>query len=298
VSKSIWFYNEVGHNQISRKEIINIFGDYLFDTPKPVGLLERILRLSLKNSNNIVLDFFAGSGTTAHAVMKLNKEDGGKRKYILIEIAKYFDTVVIPRLKKICYSFNWKDGKPQDNDGISQIIKYHYLEQYEDTLHNIDFPQEEKGQKILDLLPEEGKSEYLMKYMLKFETEGSPSLLNLKQFTNPFEYKLKIISANNKEEIVNIDLVETFNYLIGLKINKYRYLTDKGRKYVFVLGERNYRKVAIVWRSTVDINLEKDKENIDKIINDFKPEEIYINGDSMVKNYKPIESEFKSRAGV
>jgi adenine-specific DNA-methyltransferase len=75
-------------------------------------------------------------------------------------------------------------------------------------------------------------------------------------------------------------------------------LTDKGRKYVFVLGERNYRKVAIVWRSTVDINLEKDKENIDKIINDFKPEEIYINGDSMVKNYKPIESEFKIRAGV
>jgi adenine-specific DNA-methyltransferase len=137
-----------------------------------------------------------------------------------------------------------------------------------------------------------------MKYMLKFETEGSPSLLNLKQFTNPFEYKLKIISAHNKEEIVNIDLVETFNYLIGLKINKYCYLTDKGRKYVFVLGERNYRKVAIVWRSTVDINLEKDEENIDKIINDFKPEEIYINGDSMVKNYKPIESEFKIRAGV
>jgi adenine-specific DNA-methyltransferase len=230
--------------------------------------------------------------------LKLNKEDGGKRKYILIEIAKYFDTVVIPRLKKICYSFNWKDGKPQDNDGISQMIKYHYLEQYEDTLHNIDFPQEEKGQKILDLLSEEGKSEYLMKYMLKFETEGSPSLLNLKQFTNPFEYKLKIISAHNKEEIVNIDLVETFNYLIGLKINKYCYLTDKGRKYVFVLGERNYRKVAIVWRSTVDINLEKDEENIDKIINDFKPEEIYINGDSMVKNYKPIESEFKIRAGV
>jgi adenine-specific DNA-methyltransferase len=78
-------------------------------------------------NHEIILDFFAGSDTTAHAVMKLNKEDGGKRKYILIEIAKYFDTVVIPRLKKICYSFNWKDGKPQDNDGISQMIKYHCL---------------------------------------------------------------------------------------------------------------------------------------------------------------------------
>jgi len=87
--------------------------------------------------------------------------------------------------------------------------------------------------------------------------------------------------------------------LIGLKINKYRYLTDSnGRKYVFVLGERNYRKVAIVWRSTKDINLEKDKENIAKIINDLKPEEIYINGDSLIENYNPIESEFKNRAGV
>ncbi len=230
--------------------------------------------------------------------MKLNKEDNGKRKYILIEMADYFNTIIIPRLKKVCYSFNWKDGKPQDDDGISQIIKYHYLEQYEDTLHNIEFSQEEKGQRILNLLSEEEKSEYLMKYMLKFETEGSPSLLALKQFSNPFEYKLKIISGDKAEEIVSVDLVETFNYLIGLKINKYRYLTDNGRKYVFVLGERNFKKVTIVWRSTVDINLEGDKEIISKIINDFKPEEIYINGDSLVKDYKPIESEFKSRAGV
>jgi len=158
--------------------------------------------------------------------------------------------------------------------------------------------QEEKGQKILEFLPEEEKSEYLMKYMLKYETEGSLSLLNLKQFANPFEYKLKVISGNKAEEIVNVDLVETFNYLIGLRINKYRYLTDNGRKYVFVFGERNYKKVTVVWRSTVNINLEEDKEVISKIIDDFRPEEIYINGDSLVKNYKPIESEFKSRAGV
>ena len=292
-------FEKSGSLSMAKDEIKKLFGiRELIDTLKPTILICNLLEM-ISTKNSFVLDFFSGSGTTAHAVMKLNKEDGGKRKYILIEMADYFNTIIIPRLKKVCYSFNWKDGKPQDNDGISQMIKYHYLEQYEDSLHNIDFPQKEKGQKILDLLPEEEKSEYLMKYMLKFETDGSPSLLNLKQFTNPFEYKLKIISGNNKEEIVNIDLVETFNYLIGLKINKYRYLTDdNGRRYVFVLGERNYKKVTIVWRSTVDINLGKDKENIDKIINDFKPEEIYINGDSLVKNYKPIESEFKSRAGV
>ena len=291
---------KIGMNVEATKQINNLFApcDYTYIKPKPVSLIKMFIYITTTINHEIILDFFAGSGTTAHSVMKLNKEDNGKRKYILIEMADYFNTIIIPRLKKVCYSFNWKDGKPQDNDGISQIIKYHCLEQYEDTLHNLEFPQEEKGQRILNLLSEEEKSEYLMKYMLKFETEGSPSLLALKQFSNPFEYKLKIISGDKAEEIVSVDLVETFNYLIGIKINKYRYLTDNGRKYVFVLGERNFKKVAIVWRSTVDINLEGDKEIISKIINDFKPEEIYINGDSLVKNYKPIESEFKSRAGV
>lgn len=282
-----------------------------FDTQKPENLLRRIIQ-SASEKEDIILDFFAGSGTTLTVAQKLS------RKWIGIEMGEcfgefYFNKNIkklglIGRLKTVLFcdkyfvavdknrrshlskDINWQGGG---------FFKYHYLEQYEDTLHNIKFPQEEKGQKILDFLSEEEKSEYLIKYMLKFETEGSHSLLNLKQFTNPFEYKLKIISGNNKEEIVNIDLVETFNYLIGLKINKYRYSTDNnGRKYVFVLGERNYRKVAIVWRSTADIDLEKDKKNIKKIINDFKPEEIYINGDSLIKNYKPIESEFKSRAGV
>lgn len=273
---------------------------YKFFTQKPERLLKRIIEVSSK-PKYIVLDFFLGIGTTIVVAHKLN------RKWIGIEMGNYFNefyydkgekkTGILGRMKEVLFGYgnhepcgiskeiNWQGGG---------FFKYQYLEQYEDTLHNIEFPQEKKGQGILSLLSEEEKSEYLMKYMLKFETEGSPSLLNLKQFTNPFEYKLKIISGNKAEEIINVDLVETFNYLIGLKINKYRYLTDNGRKYVFVLGEKNYRKVAIVWRSTVDINLEKDKEIISKIINDFKPEEIYINGDSLVKNYKPIESEFKS----
>jgi adenine-specific DNA-methyltransferase len=88
------------------------------------------------DTDSFVLDFFAGSGTTAHAVMKLNREDGGRRKFILVEMADYFDTVIIPRIKKIAYSFNWKDGKPQDTDGLGVFFKYHTLEQYEDTISN------------------------------------------------------------------------------------------------------------------------------------------------------------------
>jgi adenine-specific DNA-methyltransferase len=309
---------EKGTNTEAKEEFLNILGDEFENiinklNPKPEKLITTLGQLAT-NNESIMLDFFAGSGTTAHSVMKLNNKYGGQRKFILIEMADYFDEVIIPRLKKICYSFNWKDGKPQDAEGISQIIKYHYLEQYEDTLHNIEFPNEEKGQKVLQLFDEDKEvNEYVMKYMLKFETEGSPTLLNLNSFENPFEYKLKIISSlpaeataqagGKGEKLANVDLVETFNYLLGLKISGYRFLNKnaclragthrQGRKYVVVLGERDNRRTAIIWRPTKDIDLKKDKEIIDKVLNGFNPDEIFINGDSFVKGYKLIESEFK-----
>ncbi|KAF1712187.1 site-specific DNA-methyltransferase [Pseudoxanthomonas kalamensis DSM 18571] len=79
-----WPHEEVGHTDEARKEIQSIFGTQTaFDTPKPVRLMERVLRISMK-PGDIALDFFAGSGTTAHAVAKLNAEDGGNRKFILV----------------------------------------------------------------------------------------------------------------------------------------------------------------------------------------------------------------------
>lgn len=99
-------------------------------------------------------------------------------------------------------------------------------------------------------------------------------------------------------DIVNVDLVETFNYLIGLKIDRYKFLKENGRKYVFVFGERNNRRTAIVWRPFKNIDLKKDKEIIDKELEKFNPDEIFINSDSCVKGYKAIESEFKTFVGV
>lgn len=277
---------------------------FKFFTQKPERLLRRII-ITSSDPGDIIFDCFLGIGTTTATSHKLG------RKWIGIEMGDYFKefyydkgekkTGVLGRMKEVLAGSgnhepcgisneeNWEGGG---------FFKYHYLEQYEDTLHNIEFPKEEEGQKMLDLLPEEEKMKYLMKYMLKFETEGSSSLLDFKQFENPFEYKLKIISSGKGEEIVNIDLVETFNYLIGLNINKYRFLSENGRKYVFVFGERNNKRTAIIWRPTKDIELEKDKEIVEKIINDFNPDEIFINGDSFVKDFKPIEIEFKNLMGV
>ncbi|MGL2407052.1 site-specific DNA-methyltransferase [Helicobacter pylori] len=88
---TIWKYTEVGHTQDAKREIKEIFdGQALFDTPKPKALLKRILEISTQE-NDIILDFFAGSGTTAHAVMELNAQDKGNREFILVQIDEEID---------------------------------------------------------------------------------------------------------------------------------------------------------------------------------------------------------------
>ncbi len=267
--------------QKATQNLENIFQTKnVFDNPKNhIDLAKLVAYLSV--SGDIILDFFAGSGTTAHAVMKLNKEDSGKRKFILVEMADYFDTIIIPRIKKVAYSFNWKDGKPQDMNGIGIFFKYHTLEQYEDSLENIEF---EEQQKTLYDVPD-----YFVKYMLEWETKNSNTFLNLQNLKNPFNYKLKIIK-NYQQKEVETDVVETFNYLLGLHTKGYKVLEDNGRKYVFVFGEKEGNRIAIIWRSMKDIDLEKDKEVVEDNIKDFNPDEIYINGDAIVKGFKAIES--------
>lgn len=102
----------------------------------PVSFYKSLLG-SVTSSGDLIFDFFAGSGTTAHAVMNLNREDGGKRKYILVEMGEYFSTVILPRIKKVVFNSKWKDGKPvfgKGESGISQFVKYYDLEQYEEVL--------------------------------------------------------------------------------------------------------------------------------------------------------------------
>lgn len=111
-----------------------------FDFPKAVDAVVDALLVGSVASHTIVLDFFAGSGTTGHAVMNLNREDGGKRKYILVEVNDYFHTVLLPRIKKVVFSDRWQDGKAQeDGKGISHFVKYFRLEQYEEVLRKANY---------------------------------------------------------------------------------------------------------------------------------------------------------------
>jgi adenine-specific DNA-methyltransferase len=107
--QTIWKYDDVGHNQEGKKEINDLFPEAtVFDTPKPARLLDRVLRLAA-DQNAIVLDTFAGSGTTAHAVLKLNTQDGGNRRFILCEMMDYAETITAERVRRVMNGYG--EGK-------------------------------------------------------------------------------------------------------------------------------------------------------------------------------------------
>ena len=92
VATTIWKYDDVGHSQEGRQELKKLFDDKgYFDGPKPLRLLSRILQIANLDKSSIVIDFFSGSATTAHAVMKLNAEDGGNRKFIMVQLPEKTD---------------------------------------------------------------------------------------------------------------------------------------------------------------------------------------------------------------
>ena len=191
-----------------------------------------------------MLDYFGGSGTTAHAVIDLNRQDGGHRKYILIEMGDHFDTVLMPRVQKVVYSPDWKDGKPTAaGKGISHCFKYLRLESYEDALNNLQVDGT-KGAAFA------GVGDYFLKYMLDVETKGSPSLLNVESFANPFGYRLVVKKPGSEErEERTVDLVETFNYLIGLRVKNTaamkRYTADFERPKDEELPEDGHTKLVL-----------------------------------------------------
>lgn len=106
-----WNHEEVGHTQEGNKLLAAILGKAVFDYPKPVRLIERILQIAT-DTDSIILDSFAGSGTTAHAVLNMNKADGGNRRFILIEMMDYADSITAERVKRVI------DGYTQDQEVV------------------------------------------------------------------------------------------------------------------------------------------------------------------------------------
>ena len=218
-----WEHKQYGNSQEGLKQLMEIFsrdaGIPLAEmAPKPTRLIGKVAHISLDLTETL-LDYFAGSGTTGHAVINLNREDGGTRKYILVEMGDHFDTVLRPRLKKVAYSADWKNGKPVSrNTGISHAFKYQRLESYEDALNNLAFREDLEGVESGKDFPKLRES-YFLHYLLEHQTGGSQSLLNIAHFADPTAYRMKLKNAHSDAtEERPVDLIETFHYLLGLRV--------------------------------------------------------------------------------
>lgn len=220
--KSVWVGKQYDAASHGTKLLKQIFGDTSpFTFPKSIHAVHDCVYIAAgdPDCDHTILDYFAGSGTTGHAVINLNRTDGGSRKYILIEMGDYFDTVIRPRICKAVYSENWKNGKPATRDsGVSHCFKYVRLESYEDTLNNLRLDPNPQRKKAVAANPAL-KEDYMLRYLLDVETRGSQSLLNIDAFADPTAYTLKVKKPGTDEYATRaVDLIETFNYLIGLRV--------------------------------------------------------------------------------
>lgn len=181
---------------------------------KPEKLIERLINFVSGDEFDLVLDVFSGSGTTPAVAKKVGK------KFIAVEQGSYFDEKSLIRLKNTLFGVSGGlDEKP------SGFVKYIRLESYEDTLGNLALSRPNPIQSDMfdsaNPSVQSAREDYLMNYMLEVESRGSASLLNISQFLDPMAYQLKVRSASGDEtKLVNVDLIETFNWLLGLTVSQ------------------------------------------------------------------------------
>ena len=265
------------------------------DNPKPIEISKRILEPSLQISdpdgsieNPMIIDYFAGSGTAADASIQMSREFDKDIDYIMVEMGDHFENVLLPRIKKRIFSPEWKDGIPQQGEFMSHLIQYQKIESYEDTLDNLD-----TGEDQTEINEFTSSS---LKYFLDFQVDGK-SVLDLDGLKEPFNYEMDIRDGDElKKETV--DVVETFNYLLGLDVEKIRRYDEIDREYRVVKGSNHEGDVAVIWRP---INETDDEEFYEEEREFLKSEvlngedAVYINHDSALSDSKPVEKTFQKR---
>jgi adenine-specific DNA-methyltransferase len=287
--RTVWtdaLFNAAEYGSTLIKNMFEVEPEFSF--PKSLWTVYHSLIAGNVSDGDIALDFFGGSGTTAHAVLALNRTDQSARQFLVVEGARYFSTVLKPRVTKAAFCPDWKDGKAQTLEkGLSSLVKYFALESYEDALNNLPAP----SGSLLDGRTTAEKDALII-YALDLEL--GPRLLDLDAFRDPWGYTIKAQLAGDAEiKRHRVDLVETFNYLIGLKVHAYgpleRYSADFERAahadslgrikimgrlrrdpngpFVFQrvegeLNDGNATRVLVVWRKLTD-DPEKDAAALD-----------------------------------
>jgi hypothetical protein len=203
---SNWFAAKFNAGPHGSTLLANLFGDSgVFLYPKSLySVLELVDAATFDNQEAIIFDYFGGSATSAHAVIELNRQDGGSRKYILVEMAEYFDTVVLPRVKKVAFCKDWKDGKAAGGAGVSHFVKYFQLEQYEDCLRRAKYEE-------ADLFDDPNQDPYNQYVFLR-----DPKLLDAVKV----DTKKNEVQVDLSRLYKGVDLPETLSNLTGKRIRR------------------------------------------------------------------------------
>lgn len=326
ISTSVFYeYND------GEAELFELFGKSgLFLSPKSSKFVKKFILQSTKK-DSWFSDFFGGSGSSAHAVIQANREDGGRRKFLLVEAGQHFDTLTKPRVLKALYASDWKAGAPRSADAVSAFVQVLRLESYDDTLNNLDLRRPAEMQSLLDRPEAQGadalREQYVLRYLLEAESRGSPSLLNIQAFTDPTAYRLTVkLPGSDESREVFVDLIETFNWLVGLAVRDFaapqsfaaafkrdgegrlqidgRLRPDANGPFWFrtVTGATpEGRKALVIWRKLTG-NAEQDNLVLDEWFTrqgysskDSEFDIIYVNGDNNLENLKAAEDLWKVR---
>ncbi|HHX44949.1 MAG TPA: site-specific DNA-methyltransferase [Chloroflexi bacterium] len=290
------------------KQVAALFGRAAaFPNPKPTTLVSRFIAQTCA-AEDVVLDFFAGSGTTAHAVIALNREDRGRRRFVLAEMGAHFDSVLLPRVQKVMYSPDWKDGLPTVDPQLSlqglapewmertpRLVTILRLEGYDDSLSNLsaedtlsaEAPRAEGFRQLLD------EDQYRLHYLARLPLEASDSLLDVARLAHPFSYRLQVLSDEGPRESP-VDLVETFSLLYGLRVKRietWRNDAD-GRAYRAVRAtKRGGQRVLVLWRDMEGLDPAVERTFLEGRIQGY--DEVLINGDAAVPGVQSLDPLFK-----
>jgi len=305
-----------GMNQEGGRIVEDLFGRKAYAYPKPVSLIRSLVRAGA-GPNDSVLDFFAGSGTTGQAVISLNRSDGGSRRFVLVETASGFDCALLPRMQKVLYSPEWKDGKPkrlptkEEVDRSPRLVKVLRLEGYEDALHNLVTvgTTKREGPRATAYKAKLGEDAYRLGYLVRLPLEASASMLNLSALEHPFRYMIEVLTEDGPRP-ETVDLVETFNFLYGLHVARLEtWINDKdlpapqgaasrqagGRRYRVVKArDRAERRVLVLWRDMEGLDPVVERQFLETRVKTEGPsDEMLINGDTAAPGIVSLDGLFK-----
>lgn len=292
------------------KQVANLFGrpDF-FPNPKPTTLIERFI-LQTCRPGDWVGDFFAGSGTTAHAVVNAAVQLRGRLKFFISEMGQHFETVLLPRVQKTMLTPHWLDGQPKalaSPDEVRarpRLVKLLHLESYEDALQNLSSNDSmtRSGPRAAAYSKTVGQETYCLNYLARFPLEESASMLQLDKLEHPFAYTLEILTDDGPKE-QTVDLVETFNYLLGLDVqklesweNEHDKVNGKPRRYRAVKSqERSGKRYLVVWRDMTSLDPKVERDFLEGQVKQEKEpfDRMLINGDSATPGFESLDGLFK-----